>query len=63
MLNFFRGCYSLIYSLNFQNIRDNSLMDLGLHDPYFLLPVGVIGLTYMILTRSPHPFFIHLVRP
>lgn len=38
-------------------------MDLNLQDPYFVLPLAVIGLTYLILSRSPHPFFIHLVRP
>lgn len=38
------------------------MLQLSLHDPYFMLPVGVMAVNYLILSGSRHPFFIHLVR-
>ena len=29
----------------------------------FILPIAIIGLNYLILSQSKHPFLIHLVRP
>lgn len=62
MLNFLRGGHSLITDTTLASFWGEGLLQFSLHDPYFMLPVGVMAVNYLILSRSRHPFFIHLVR-
>ena len=65
MLNFFRGGHYIITSPKFQTLCEGSLGSMAAYDMLFsfpVLPIAVIGLNYMILSKSVHPFMIHLVR-
>lgn len=57
-----RGGHSLITSTELAPFWADGVLQLSMHDPYFMLPVGVMAVNYFILSGSRHPFFIHLVR-
>lgn len=57
-----RGGHSLITSIELAPFWADGVLQLSMHDPYFMLPVGVMAVNYLILSGSRHPFFIHLVR-
>ena len=65
LLNFLRGCHFLTVSDNYDTFVTSTTIvpDLALFDPLFLTPILIIGLNYLILRNSRHPFLIHLVRP
>lgn len=65
MLNFFRGGHYIITSPQFQIFCKGSLGSLATYDTLFcfpILPIAIMGLSYLLLSRSSHPFMIHLVR-
>jgi len=65
MLNLFRGGHYIITTPQFQIFSEGSLGSLAAYDMLFyfpILPIAIIGLNYLILSKSDHPFMIHLVR-
>lgn len=62
MLNLMRGGHSIITDTALSSFWADGVLQLSMHDPYFVLPVGVMVVNYFILSGSRHPFFIHLVR-
>ena len=65
MLNFLRGGHYIITSAQFKVFFEGSLHSLATYDmllPFPILPIVVVGLNYLILSKSDHPFMIHLVR-
>lgn len=65
MLNFLRGGHYIITTPQFQIFCEGSLGSLATYDmllSFPILPIAVIGLNYLILSKSDHPFMIHLVR-
>lgn len=65
MLNFLRGAHYIITTPQFQAFSEGALGSMAAYDallPFPILPIVVIGLNYLILSKSGHPFMIHLVR-
>ena len=62
LLNFFRGCHYLLSNPTFSQFCSHQMLPLMSHDPLFLLPLPIILLNYLILSKSRHPFLIHMVR-
>jgi len=63
-LNFARACNYILNYEQFSSFQIHTVWvpALSSHDPKFVLPIISMGFTYLWLTKSRHPFLMHLVK-